>query len=393
VSPAAPRRRLPGAVWALGTVSLLMDSSSEMVHALLPLFMTSVLGASMLEVGLIEGVAEGIAAIVKVFSGTLSDWLGRRKPLVALGYGLAALSKPLFPLAHTIGLVAGARFMDRIGKGIRGAPRDALIADVVAPEQRGAAYGLRQALDSAGALLGPLAAVLLMALYAESLRAVLWLAALPALGAVLVIAFAVREPARSAAARAKNPLSKAMLGRLGARYWLIVGLGAVLTLARFSEAFLVLRAANVGLAPTYVPLVMVVMSAVYALASYPAGLAADRGKQRGLIAGGLAALIAADLLLGGAHSIGAVFAGVALWGVHMGLTQGLLSALVAATAPAEGRGTAFGVFNLVTGVVLVVASLLAGWLWQAHGPAATFYAGAAFTAVALAGLLAAAPRR
>jgi MFS family permease len=355
--------------------------------------MTSVLGASMLEVGLIEGVAEGIAAIVKVFSGTLSDWLGRRKPLVALGYGLAALSKPLFPLAHTIGLVAGARFMDRIGKGIRGAPRDALIADVVAPEQRGAAYGLRQALDSAGALLGPLAAVLLMALYAESLRAVLWLAALPALGAVLVIAFAVREPARSAAARAKNPLSKAMLGRLGARYWLIVGLGAVLTLARFSEAFLVLRAANVGLAPTYVPLVMVVMSAVYALASYPAGLAADRGKQRGLIAGGLAALIAADLLLGGAHSIGAVFAGVALWGVHMGLTQGLLSALVAATAPAEGRGTAFGVFNLVTGVVLVVASLLAGWLWQAHGPAATFYAGAAFTAVALAGLLAAAPRR
>jgi len=393
VSPDAPRRRLPGAVWALGTVSLLMDSSSEMVHALLPLFMTSVLGASMLEVGLIEGVAEGIAAIVKVFSGTLSDWLGRRKPLVALGYGLAALSKPLFPLAHTIGLVAGARFMDRIGKGIRGAPRDALIADVVAPEQRGAAYGLRQALDSVGALLGPLAAVLLMALYAESLRAVLWLAALPALGAVLVIAFAVREPARSAAARAKNPLSKAMLGRLGTRYWLIVGLGAVLTLARFSEAFLVLRAANLGLAPTYVPLVMVAMSAVYALASYPAGLAADRGRQRSLIAGGLAALIAADLLLGGAHSIGAVFAGVALWGVHMGLTQGLLSALVAATAPAEARGTAFGVFNLVTGVVLVVASLLAGWLWQVHGPAATFYAGAAFTAVALAGLLAAAPRR
>ena len=389
MSPAAPRRRLPGAVWALGTVSLLMDSSSEMVHALLPLFMTSVLGASMLEVGLIEGVAEGIAAIVKVFSGTLSDWLGRRKPLVALGYGLAALSKPLFPLAHTIGLVAGARFMDRVGKGIRGAPRDALIADVVAPEQRGAAYGLRQALDSVGALLGPLAAVVLMALFAESLRAVLWVAALPAIGAVLVIAFWVHEPPRAAAARAKTPLSKAMLGRLGARYWLIVGLGAVLTLARFSEAFLVLRAANVGLAQTYVPLVMVVMSGIYALASYPAGLAADRGQQRGLIAGGLAALIAADLLLGSAHSVGAVFAGVALWGVHMGLTQGLLSALVAATAPAEARGTAFGVFNLVTGVVLIGASLLAGWLWDVHGPAATFYAGAAFTAVALAGLLAA----
>jgi len=393
MSPAAPRRRLPGAVWALGAVSLLMDSSSEMVHALLPLYMTSVLGASMLEIGLIEGVAEGIAAIVKVFSGTLSDRLGRRKSLVAIGYGLAALSKPLFPLAHGIGLVAGARFIDRIGKGIRGAPRDALIADVVPPELRGAAYGLRQALDSVGALLGPLAAVLLMALLAESLRAVLWIAALPALAAVLVIAFAVHEPARSAAARAKTPLSMAMLGRLGARYWMIVALGAVLTLARFSEAFLVLRAANVGLAQTYVPLVMVAMSGVYALASYPAGLAADRGRQRGLIAGGLAALIAADLLLGSAHSVGAVFAGVALWGVHMGLTQGLLSALVAATAPAEARGTAFGFFNLVSGVVLVVASLLAGWLWQAHGPAATFYAGAAFTSVALVGLLAAAPRR
>jgi MFS family permease len=393
VSPAAPRRSLPRTVWALGMVSLLMDSSSDMVHALLPLFMTGVLGASMLEVGLIEGVAEGIAAIAKVFSGTLSDWLGRRKPLVALGYGLAALSKPLFPLAHSIALVAGARFMDRVGKGIRGAPRDALIADVVAPELRGAAYGLRQALDSVGAVLGPLAAVLLMALFAESLRAVLWLAALPALAAVLVIAFGVREPARASAARPKSPLSRAMLGLLGARYWLIVGLGAVLTLARFSEAFLVLRAANIGLAPTYVPLVMVAMSAVYALASYPAGLAADRGKQRALIGWGLAALIAADLLLGGANSVGAVFAGVALWGVHMGLTQGLLSALVAAAAPAEARGTAFGVFNLVTGVVLIVASLLAGWLWQAYGPAATFYAGAAFTAVALAGLLIAARTR
>jgi MFS family permease len=258
---------------------------------------------------------------------------------------------------------------------------------VVAPELRGAAYGLRQALDSLGAVLGPLAAVGLMALYAESLRAVLWVAVLPALAAVLVIAFAVREPARAAPGKTHNPLSRAMLALLGARYWLIVGLGAVLTLARFSEAFLVLRGADVGLAPTYVPLVMVAMSAVYALASYPAGLVADRGGQRALIGWGLVALIAADLALGAAHSVAALFAGVALWGVHMGLTQGLLSALVAAAAPAEARGTAFGVFNLVTGVVLIGASLLAGWLWDAHGPAATFYAGAAFTAVALAGLL------
>jgi len=393
MSPAAPRRTLPRTVWALGLVSLLMDSSSELVHALLPLYMTTVLGASMLEVGLIEGIAEGIAAITKVFSGTLSDWLGRRKLLVVLGYGLAALSKPLFPLANGIALVAGARFMDRVGKGIRGAPRDALIADVVAPELRGAAYGLRQALDSVGAVLGPLAAVALMALAAESLRAVLWFAALPALGAVLVLALGVREPDGMRAVKAKGPLSKAMLGLLGARYWLVVGLGAVLTLARFSEAFLVLRAADVGLAQTWVPLVIAAMSAVYALAAYPAGLAADRGWRRALIGWGLAALIAADLALGSASSVGAVFAGVALWGVHMGLTQGLLSALVADAAPVEARGTAFGVFNLVSGVVLIGASLLAGWLWQDYGPAATFYAGAAFTAVALAGLLAAAPRR
>jgi MFS family permease len=393
VSAPAPRRSLPRTVWALGLVSLLMDSSSELVHALLPLYMTSVLGASMLEVGLIEGVAEGIAAITKVFSGTLSDWLGRRKPLAVLGYGLAALSKPLFPLASSLALVASARFMDRVGKGIRGAPRDALIADVVAPELRGAAYGLRQALDSVGAVLGPLAAVALMSLYAESLRAVLWAAAAPAFAAVLVLALAVREPDGVRAAKAKSPLSKAMLGLLGARYWLVVGLGAVLTLARFSEAFLVLRAADVGLAQTWIPLVMAAMAAVYALASYPAGLAADRGWKRALIGAGLAALIAADLALASASSVGAVFAGVALWGVHMGLTQGLLSALVAAAAPAEARGTAFGVFNLVTGVVLIGASLLAGWLWQDYGPAATFYAGAAFTAIALAGLLAAAPRR
>ena len=383
------RRPLPRAVWALGMVSLLMDSSSEMVHALLPLFMTGVLGASMLEVGLIEGIAEGTAAIVKVFSGTLSDWLGRRKLLLVVGYGLAALSKPLFPLATSIGLVAGARFVDRVGKGIRGAPRDALVADVTPPELRGAAYGLRQALDSVGAVLGPLAAVVLMALFAESLRAVLWVAVAPAFAALVVIAFAVREPVRLAAAKPASPLSWAMLGRLGTRYWLVVALGAVLTLARFSEAFLVLRAADVGLAPTYVPLVMVAMSAVYAATSYPAGIAADRGKRRALIVWGLAMLIAADLALGAAHTVATMFAGVALWGVHMGLTQGLLSALVAEAAPAEARGTAFGVFNLVTGLALIGASLLAGWLWSAHGPASTFYAGAAFTAVALVGLLAA----
>jgi MFS family permease len=389
VTRAAAGAPLPRTVWALGIVSLLMDSSSELVHALLPIYMTSVLGASMLEVGLVEGIAEGTAAIVKVFSGTLSDWLGRRKLLLALGYGLAALSKPLFPLANGIALVAGARFIDRVGKGIRGAPRDALIADVTPHEAQGRAYGLRQALDSVGAVLGPLAAVVLMALFAESLRTALWAAVVPALACLLVIAFGVREPQAAAARKVTNPLSRAMLSHLGTRYWLVVALGAVLTLARFSEAFLVLRAADVGLATTYVPLVMVAMSAVYAVASYPAGIAADRGKRRALIGWGLAALIAADVTLGAASGVVAVFAGVALWGVHMGLTQGLLSALVAGAAPGEARGTAFGVFNLVTGAVLVGASLLAGWLWGTYGPAATFYASAAFTAVALAGLLAA----
>jgi MFS family permease len=381
---------LPRTVWMLGMVSLLMDSSSELVHALLPVFMTSVLGASMLEVGVVEGIAEGTAAITKLFSGTLSDRLGRRKPLVALGYGLAALSKPLFPLATSISLVLGARFMDRIGKGIRGAPRDALIADVTPAELRGTAYGLRQALDSVGAVVGPLAAAALMMLLASNIRRVLWAAVVPALLAVLLVLFGVREPNVRASAGSGTRLSYAGLSALGARYWLILLLGTVLTLARFSEAFLLLRAADLGLAIGYVPLVMAVMSAIYALTAYPAGLAADRGHRRALLGWGLGMLVVADIVLAGAGALAAVFLGTVLWGVHMGLTQGLLSALVADAAPVGLRGTAFGVFNLVTGVTLVVASVLAGWLWNAFGPAWTFGCGAAFTAVALAGLLAAA---
>jgi MFS family permease len=377
----------------LGMVSLLMDSSSELVHALLPVFMTGVLGASMLEVGVVEGIAEGTAAITKLFSGTLSDRLGRRKPLVALGYGLAALSKPLFPLATSISLVLGARFMDRIGKGIRGAPRDALIADVTPAELRGTAYGLRQALDSVGAVVGPLAAAALMVLLASNIRLVLWAAVLPALLAVLLVLFGVREPSVQPSTESRTRLSYAGLGTLGMRYWLILLMGAVLTLARFSEAFLLLRAADLGLAIGYVPLVLAVMSAIYALTAYPAGLAADRGHRRALLGWGLGMLIAADAALAGAGSLWAMFLGTVLWGVHMGLTQGLLAALVADAAPAGLRGTAFGVFNLVTGLTLVAASVLAGWLWNAFGPAWTFGCGAAFTAVALAGLLAAARKR
>lgn len=380
--------RIPGTVWALGSVSLFMDLSSELVHALLPLYMTGVLGASMVAVGVVEGIAEATASALKAFSGAISDRMRRRKPLVVLGYALAALSKPLFPLAGTVALVAGARFMDRVGKGIRGAPRDALIADVTAPEQRGAAYGLRQALDTVGAVLGPLAAIGLMIVLANDIRSVLWVAVVPAAIAVLVLVVWVREPERrQASAAAAHAVAWRSFARLQRHYWLVVALGALLTLARFSEAFLILRAQDLGLALALAPAVMVVMNLVYTAVSFPAGVAADRGGQRVLLFWGLAALIASDLVLGAGAGLGAVFTGAALWGVHMGLTQGLLSKLVADAAPAELRGTAFGVFHLVSGAALLAASVLAGWLWSALGASSTFYAGAAFTALALAGLL------
>jgi len=385
---------VPRAVLALGVVSLCMDLSSELVHSLLPLLLTGVLGAGMVAVGVVEGIAEATASIVKVFSGALSDRLPRRKPLVVAGYALAALSKPLFPLAASVPLVLVARFVDRIGKGIRGAPRDALIADVTPPEARGAAYGLRQALDTVGAVLGPLAAAGLMLLLADDIRRVLWIAVLPALAAVAVLVFWVREPARPRSHDAAPQAARfAGFARLGARYWTVVALGAVLTLARFSEAFLVLRAQELGVALAAIPLVLVVMNLVYTAVAYPAGLAADRGYRRALLLGGLAALIAADLVIGAIGTVAGLGAGILLWGAHMGLTQGLLSTLVADAAPPDLRGTAFGVFNLVSGGALLAASVLAGWLWSAYGASATFYAGAAFCGVALIGLLAAAPRR
>src|SRR5712691_5374386 len=372
--------KVPRTVWVLGFVSLCMDLSSELVHSLLPVFMTVVLGAGMLAVGVVEGIAEATASIVKVFSGVLSDRLGRRKPLVVFGYALAAASKPLFPLAGSVPLVLVARFMDRVGKGIRGAPRDALIADVTPAEVRGAAYGLRQALDTVGAVLGPLAAIGLMILLASDIRAVLWVAVVPAILSVVVLVLFVREPPATPAGHA-NPLSRAALGELTLRYWFVVVLGAVFTLARFSEAFLVLRAQDLGMSLAMVPVVLVVMNLAYTAIAYPAGFAADKGYRNHLLVWGLIAVIASFA------SLAALFAGVVLWGAHLGLTQGLLSALVADTAPAPLRGTAFGVFHLVSGVALLAASVLAGWLWSEHGAAATFYAGAAFAATALAGLV------
>jgi MFS family permease len=378
-------RKLPATVWALGAVSLLMDLSSELVHSLLPIFMTAVLGASMLAVGIVEGIAEATASIVKLFSGALSDRLGRRKPLVVLGYALAAVSKPLFPLAGSVALVAAARFMDRIGKGIRGAPRDALIADVTPSAQRGAAFGLRQALDTVGAILGPLAAIGLMLLLADDVRTVLWFAVIPAVLSVAVLLIFVKED-KGTFVKADSVLFLS-INNLSRRYWTIVFLGAVLTLARFSEAFLILRGQELGLMLAMLPVALIVMNIAYTAIAYPAGVALDRGHGQALLVWGLLALIAADLLIA-TPSLAAFFLGIVLWGAHMGLTQGLLAAMVASAAPAQLRGTAFGVFHLVCGLMLLAASMLAGWLWGAFGSATTFYAGAAFTAIALAGLLA-----
>ena len=384
--------RIPRSIWALGFVSLLMDVSSEMIHSLLPVFIVGTLGASALVLGLIEGAAEATALIVKVFSGVLSDWSGRRKPLAVLGYGLGALSKPLFALAPGIEWVVGARLADRVGKGIRGAPRDALVADIAPPALRGAAFGLRQALDTVGAFAGPLLAVGLMLAWANDIRAVFWVAVVPAWLSVALLVAGVREPDRARDAAPVNPLRREHLARLPSAYWWVVGVGAVFTLARFSEAFLVLRAVEGGLALAWTPLVLVGMNLVYAVAAYPFGKLSDRVGRARLLALGLALLIAADLALAAGSAWPWVGGGVALWGLHLAVTQGLLATLVADSAPADLRGTAFGLFNLVSGIAMLVASALAGWLWDGFGATATFLAGAVFSTLAL-GVLSLRPRQ
>jgi len=378
--------RIPAGIWVLGFVSMLMDISSEMIHSLLPVFMVSVLGASALTVGLVEGVAEATALIVKVFSGTLSDYLGRRKMLAVIGYGLGAFSKPLFAIAASAGMVLTARFLDRIGKGIRGAPRDALVADLAPAAARGAAFGLRQSLDTVGAFIGPLLAMGLMLRWSNDFRAVFWVAVIPGFLAVLLLLFGVREPERTTSQKRVNPIHWREIKRLSNAYWWVVGVGAVFTLARFSEAFLLLRAQQGGLPIAWIPLVLVAMNVVYAVSAYPFGKLSDRVSQTKLLALGLTMLIAADLALAYSDSMGAVFLGVLLWGLHMGITQGLLATMVADTAPPDLRGTAFGLFNLLAGLTMLVASVLAGVLWDQLGASFTFYAGATFCAFALAGI-------
>lgn len=380
---------IPPGIWALGFVSMLMDISSEMIHALLPVYLVTVLGASALTVGVIEGIAEASASITKVFSGALSDWLKKRKLLVALGYALGAVSKPIFPLSISIGWIVAARFTDRVGKGIRGAPRDALVADIAPAHLRGASIGLRQSMDTIGAFVGPIVAIALMWWTLNDYAFVFWIAVIPAFLAVALVLFAVREPERPAGLRTvRFPLRLSEMTRLGPAYWWVVVVAAVFTLARFSEAFLILQANAVGLPVSLVPLVLVVMNVVYAFSAYPAGVLSDRVNRTTVLAFGFGILVIADLVLGLSSGLVGVTVGVILWGLHMGLTQGLLSALVADASPAELRGTAYGVFNLVSGLALLVASIVAGALWDLSGSAATFLAGAGLTLLALIGLLA-----
>jgi MFS family permease len=386
VKTRTPLARIPSGIWVLGLVSLFMDVSSEMIHSLLPLFLVGTLGAGTVMVGLIEGLAESTALVVKVFSGALSDYLGKRKALAVAGYALGALSKPLFAIAPTAGTVLSARLLDRIGKGIRGAPRDALVADLAPAEMRGAAFGLRQSLDSAGAFLGPLLAAGLMLLWADNFRAVFWVAVLPGLLSVLLLLSGVHEPERQVCGRRTNPIRRENLERLGGAYWWVVGIGAVFALARFSEAFLVLRARENGVPTACVPLVMVIMNTVYAASAYPSGRLADSVNHERLLSWGLLMLVVADVVLGLASRWPLTVAGVSLWGVHMGMTQGLFAKMVADAAPADLRGTAYGFFNLVGGIAALAASVVAGGLWARLGASSTFYAGAGFAALALAGL-------
>lgn len=382
----ATSSNIPRGIWMLGFVSLFMDMSSEMIHALLPLYMVTVLGTSVLTVGVIEGVAEATASITKIFSGVLSDWFGKRKLLAVIGYGLATVTKPVFPLAESVGWVVAARFVDRVGKGIRGAPRDALVADIAPPHLRASSFGLRQSMDTIGAFIGPLMAMGLMALWANNFQRVFWVAVIPAVLALALLVFAVKEPAPQHQAK-KSTLTFRDAKRLPASFWMVVTAAAVLTLARFSEAFLILRAQNLGLSLALAPLILVVMNIVYALSSYPAGVIADKMGRGGILLCGVGCLVAADVVLAVAGTIQAALAGVILWGLHMGLTQGLLATLIADVAPADLRGTAFGIFNLVGGIALLIASVVAGGLWDHYGPQATFLAGAAFSIIALLGLL------
>lgn len=380
--------RIPRAVWVLGVVSLLMDTSSEMIHSLLPVFIVVHLNASATALGVIEGAAEAVSLFTRAFSGALSDLAGRRKPLAVMGYSLSALTKPLFALAGNIQVVFAARFMDRIGKGIRGAPRDAMVADMTDERVRGAAFGLRQSLDSLGAILGPLCAGGLMIVLSGNIRGVFWAAAAPGILAAVLLVTGVREPAQSPSSTTPQRTTfRGALRRLKAPFWIVTIFGSLFTLARFSEAFLLLRAQSLGVKEAHIPLFLMAMNAVYTLSAFPAGFLSDRLGRLGMITAGGAVLVASEIVLALAHSPLTAMAGVALWGLHMGLTQGVFSSLVAQTCPEDLKGSAFGIFSLAGGSAMLLASIIAGVLWDAMGPHATFTAGAVMGSVSIGGLL------
>lgn len=374
--------KLPREIWALGFVSLLMDVSSETIHSILPVFLFTVLGASATSIGLLEGFAEATALVFKVVSGPLSDWMKRRRPLVILGYAMGAISKPLFAIATSIPMVFGARIFDRMGKGIRGAPRDALIADLAPPEIRGSAFGLRQSLDTVGAFVGPLLAIILLSLTNNNYRAIFWLAAIPGALAVMILYFGVRER-RQKARPIDSRFKFTELKQFSRSFWFVVIFGAVFQLARFSEAFLILRGNDLGLGREFSPVILIVMNVVYAVTSYPVGRLSDRIKREWFLMGGFLVLILSDLLLAYSQNVYVALIGVGFWGLQLGLTQGTLSTLVADTCPPNYKGTAYGVFNLFSAIALLLASTVAGTLWDQFGPQTTFLAGAVIAFISL----------
>lgn len=385
VAGLAARSPIPATVWLLGFVSLLMDVSSEMVQTLLPLYLAGGLGASALTIGFIEGVSVAIATAAKFLSGILADWSGRSKPLAVLGYGLSALSRLVFPLATSIDLVVLGKAMDRVGKGIRGAPRDAMVAAATPPAIRGAGFGLRKSLDAVGGFLGPILAVVLMLAFLGDINAVFWFALLPASLALGLLVLVVREPETAPPPRKTFRLAQAM--RLNRAIWSVLALASLISLARFSEAFVILKALDAGWAVSFVPLAMVIMHAFYGLAAYPAGRLFDRIGHRALLICSLGFLVAAHLTLGFADNVSLFILGTILWGLHMGLSQGLLGAMIAAATPDHLKGSAFGTFNLVTGAVMLAGNSAAGWLWQGWGSATPFLVGAGISVLAM-GLLA-----
>ena len=377
------RPRLPRNVWILGFVSLLMDLSSEIYHSLLPAFVTIVLGLPATALGAIDGVAEATASFAKLASGRLSDRSLKRKPWVVAGYGLAALSKPLFPLATSAPTVMVARFADRIAKGIRGSPRDAMIADETAPEIRGRAFGLRQALDTAGALLAPLVAIGLMAWFASDIRMVYWIAIVPAACSSLLALVALREPEQHLAPLKRSPFF-AGFKELDKETKRLLQVGFLCTLARVSEAFLILKGIDIGLSEAMSPLTLAVFNLAYVALAYPAGALSDRMSPRQILLAGMAVLILGNIVLAETGSFAGLLLGVALWGAHMALTQGIFSRMIADSAPEHLRATSFGAFWFVTGIATLLASVLAGNLWDSAGSSAVFFSSAAIAAAALA---------